>query len=57
MHTTATPFQATPRPAALEGLAADAVAELDVRPILRDGGEPFQAIMAAVAALGPDQVL
>lgn len=31
--------------------------ELDVRPILRDGGEPFQAIMSAVGALGPGQGL
>jgi uncharacterized protein (DUF2249 family) len=32
-------------------------AELDVRPILRDGGEPFQAIMGAVGALNPGQGL
>jgi uncharacterized protein (DUF2249 family) len=32
-------------------------AELDVRPILRDGGEPFQAIMRAVDALRPGQGL
>ncbi len=31
--------------------------DLDVRPILRDGGEPFEQIMAAVAALQPDQGL
>ena len=31
--------------------------ELDVRPILRDGGEPFQAIMEAVDGLGPDEGL
>jgi hypothetical protein len=31
--------------------------ELDVRPILRQGGEPFGAIMAAVAALAPGQPL
>lgn len=31
--------------------------DLDVRPILRDGGEPFGAIMSAVAALAPDQGL
>jgi len=31
--------------------------ELDVRPILRNGGEPFQAIMAAVAALTPGEGL
>jgi uncharacterized protein (DUF2249 family) len=31
--------------------------ELDVRPILRQGGEPFSAIMAAVDALAPGQSL
>ena len=31
--------------------------ELDVRPILRDGGEPFSAIMEAVTALAPGQGL
>lgn len=31
--------------------------ELDVRPILRNGGEPFSAIMEAVAALAPGQSL
>jgi uncharacterized protein (DUF2249 family) len=31
--------------------------ELDVRPILADGGEPFQAIMAAVESLTPGQGL
>ena len=30
---------------------------LDVRPILKDGGEPFQAIMQAVAGLEPGQGL
>jgi uncharacterized protein (DUF2249 family) len=30
---------------------------LDVRPILADGGEPFQAIMAAVEGLAPGQGL
>ena len=32
-------------------------AVLDVRPILKDGGEPFQAIMSAVSALAPGQGL
>jgi len=32
-------------------------AELDVRPMLKDGGEPFQAIMSAVDALRPGQGL
>ena len=31
--------------------------ELDVRPILSGGGEPFQAIMAAVESLAPGQGL
>lgn len=31
--------------------------DLDVRPILRDGGEPFGAIMEAVASLAPGQSL
>jgi len=31
--------------------------ELDVRPILRGGGEPFQAIMEAVNGLKPGQAL
>jgi len=31
--------------------------DLDVRPILRDGGEPFSAIMNAVAELAPGQGL
>jgi uncharacterized protein (DUF2249 family) len=31
--------------------------QLDVRPILAQGGEPFQAIMAAVDALAPGQGL
>ena len=31
--------------------------ELDVRPILREGGEPFSAIMDAVAELAPGQSL
>jgi uncharacterized protein (DUF2249 family) len=31
--------------------------DLDVRPILREGGEPFSVIMEAVAALAPGQCL
>lgn len=31
--------------------------ELDVRPVLRNGGEPFQAIMSAVNGLAPGQGL
>lgn len=35
----------------------DDFAELDVRPILREGGEPFADIMGAVANLKPGQGL
>ena len=31
------------------------LAELDVRPTLRNGGEPFQEIMEAIGALEPGQ--
>ncbi len=34
-----------------------AFVEVDVRPILRDGGDPFEAIMEAVNALEPGQGL
>ena len=33
------------------------IRELDVRPTLRDGGEPFQEIMEAVNTLAPGQAL
>jgi uncharacterized protein (DUF2249 family) len=36
---------------------ASSVRELDVRPLLRAGQEPFPAIMAAVDALGPGESL
>ena len=36
---------------------AQTFVDLDVRPILRDGGEPFGAIMTAVASLTPEQGL
>ena len=36
---------------------ASSFVELDVRPILRAGGEPFEAIMGAVSRLGPGQGL
>ena len=36
---------------------ATAYKELDVRPILAEGGEPFQAIMAAVESLAPGEGL
>lgn len=34
-----------------------AFVDLDVRPILREGGEPFAKIMEAVSTLGPDKGL
>jgi uncharacterized protein (DUF2249 family) len=36
---------------------ASSLVELDVRAILRAGGEPFEAIMGAVSRLGPGQGL
>jgi hypothetical protein len=33
------------------------IVELDLQPMLRAGGEPFEKIMQTVAALGPDQGL
>jgi uncharacterized protein (DUF2249 family) len=38
-------------PASLGAACKTAVVELDVRPILRDGGEPFSAIMEAVGKI------
>ena len=38
-------------------LMTETFAELDVRPILRDGGEPFEKIMEAIATLQPQQGL
>jgi TusA-related sulfurtransferase len=35
----------------------DSIVHLDVRPILRAGGEPFEKIMETVAGLAPDQGL
>ena len=45
------------RPAELAGIATDRRVELDVRPILRSGGEPFGEIMQAVAQVPPDGAL
>ena len=58
--TAASPGTAAEPPAATSvsrrpGGAAEV--ELDVRPLLRAGEEPFSRIMAAVAALGTDEVL
>jgi uncharacterized protein (DUF2249 family) len=47
----------TPRPAALDAADPSAVVDLDVRPELRAGEEPFGRIMAARRSLGPGSVL
>jgi uncharacterized protein (DUF2249 family) len=44
-------------PAALSGLPAERLVDLDVREDLRRGEEPFSRIMAAKAALKPGEVL
>lgn len=46
-----------PRPAALAAIPPARHMHLDVRPTIDRGEEPFAAIMAAVAGLGPDQAL
>lgn len=45
------------RPEPLRGLEADRIEDLDVRELLREGGEPFGRIMAAAGSLPPDGVL
>lgn len=47
----------TPQPPELAGISAARVTEVDVRPDLRAGNEPFSRIMAAKAALPADGVL
>jgi hypothetical protein len=44
-------------PPALSTISEDAVVDLDVRPILRDGGEPFSQIMDAAATVPGDGAL
>lgn len=44
-------------PAELRALPPERVVDVDVRDVLRAGGEPFGEIMAARAALEPGQVL
>lgn len=46
-----------PKPAALIRVPEERLAHLDVREDIRQGTEPFARIMAAVKALGEDQVL
>jgi len=45
------------RPEALVGIDEDRLEDLDVREQLRQGGEPFERIMAAAGGLPPDGVL
>ena len=47
----------TTRPEALAGVAESERVELDVRPILREGGEPFARIMETVEHVPPGHVL
>jgi len=44
-------------PAFLAGLSEDRFVELDVRPILRSGGEPFSLIMETAGRVPPGHVL
>lgn len=46
----------TTRQELLANLPADKVVELDVRPILRNGGEPFSVIMKTVDTVPPGGV-
>ncbi len=46
----------TTPPAFLAGLSEARFVELDVRPILRSGGEPFALIMETVARVPPGHV-
>lgn len=48
---------ATMLPPRLRDLPPERMVDVDVRAILRAGGEPFGEIMAARSALRPDQVL
>lgn len=46
-----------PRPASLAGVTERERVELDVRPVLRDGGEPFSLIMETVGRVPDGHVL
>jgi uncharacterized protein (DUF2249 family) len=50
-------WQPSPMPAALAALPDARRVRFDVRDEIAQGGEPFARIMAAVAALGPDDAL
>lgn len=47
----------TARPEVLAEVSAERITELDVRPVLRSGGEPFSQIMDAAAGVPPGGVL
>lgn len=47
----------TSPPPELEAVESDRIRDLDVRKQLREGGEPFERIMAAVSELPPDGIL
>lgn len=47
----------TDRPEVLQSITADERVELDVRPILREGGEPFGKIMSTLGDVPEGQVL
>lgn len=47
----------TSPPAFLVGLSEDRFVELDVRPLLRSGEEPFSLIMETVSRMPPGYVL
>ncbi len=51
------PDVSEPRPEPLAAITEAERVELDVRPILRDGGEPFSVIMKAVGEVPPGHVL
>jgi uncharacterized protein (DUF2249 family) len=51
------PHVPEPRPKALEAVPPARRVSLDVREAIRRGEEPFGPIMAAIAGLGPDQIL
>jgi hypothetical protein len=46
-----------PRPEALADITEDERVELDVRPVLRDAGEPFSLIMGTVREVPEGHVL
>lgn len=51
------PGQRDPMPEALANASPDRIEDLDVRAQLREGGEPFQRIIAAAARLPADGIL